>query len=34
MAKIATMIHLIYRGLGKGSAYLGTNGFQINEQQN
>ncbi|KGJ27087.1 UDP-N-acetylmuramoyl-L-alanyl-D-glutamate--L-lysine ligase [Staphylococcus haemolyticus] len=30
---IATMIHLIYRGLGKGSAYLGTNGFQINEHK-
>ena len=29
---IATMIHLIYRGLGK-SAYLGTNGFQINEHK-
>lgn len=28
---IATMIHLIHRKLGKGSAYLGTNGFQINE---
>ncbi len=28
---IATMIHHIYRKLGKGSAYLGTNGFQINE---
>ncbi|ARJ51453.1 UDP-N-acetylmuramoyl-L-alanyl-D-glutamate--L-lysine ligase [Staphylococcus lutrae] len=28
---IATMIHYIYRQLGKGSAYLGTNGFQINE---
>ncbi|MCJ1656742.1 UDP-N-acetylmuramoyl-L-alanyl-D-glutamate--L-lysine ligase [Staphylococcus sp. NRL 16/872] len=30
---IATMIHLIFRGLGKGSAYLGTNGFQINEHK-
>lgn len=29
---IATMIHHIYRKLGKGSAYLGTNGFQINEK--
>ncbi|MGV3243587.1 UDP-N-acetylmuramoyl-L-alanyl-D-glutamate--L-lysine ligase [Staphylococcus sp. 11262D007BW] len=28
---IATMIHHIYRHLGKGSAYLGTNGFQLNE---
>ncbi len=28
---IATMIHHIYRKLGHGSAYLGTNGFQINE---
>ncbi len=28
---IATMIHHIYRKLNKGSAYLGTNGFQINE---
>ena len=28
---IATMIHLIYRKLNKSSAYLGTNGFQINE---
>ncbi|WP_105993718.1 UDP-N-acetylmuramoyl-L-alanyl-D-glutamate--L-lysine ligase [Staphylococcus simulans] len=28
---IATMIHLIHRKLGKGSAYLGTNGYQINE---
>lgn len=28
---IATMIHLINRKLGKDSAYLGTNGFQINE---
>ncbi|MBL7565601.1 UDP-N-acetylmuramoyl-L-alanyl-D-glutamate--L-lysine ligase [Staphylococcus saccharolyticus] len=28
---IATMIHLIYRKLNKNSAYLGTNGFQINE---
>ena len=28
---IATMIHHIYRKLGYGSAYLGTNGFQINE---
>ena len=27
------MIHLIYRGLGKGSACLGTNGFQINEHK-
>ena len=26
------MIHLIYRGLDKNSAYLGTNGFQINEE--
>ena len=25
------MIHLIYRKLNKNSAYLGTNGFQINE---
>ncbi|PHK49901.1 UDP-N-acetylmuramoyl-L-alanyl-D-glutamate--L-lysine ligase [Staphylococcus edaphicus] len=30
---IATMIHHIYRKLGKGSAYLGTNGFQINEDK-
>ena len=30
---IATMIHLIYRKLHKNSAYLGTNGFQINEQK-
>ena len=30
---IATMIHLIYRGLDKNSAYLGTNGFQINEEK-
>lgn len=30
---IATMIHHIYRNLGKGSAYLGTNGFQINEDK-
>ncbi len=30
---IATMIHHIYRKLGKGSAYLGTNGFQINEEK-
>ncbi|WP_069994988.1 UDP-N-acetylmuramoyl-L-alanyl-D-glutamate--L-lysine ligase [Staphylococcus caeli] len=30
---IATMIHHIYRKLGKGSAYLGTNGFQINEKK-
>lgn len=29
---IATMIHQIHRKLGKGSAYLGTNGFQINEK--
>lgn len=28
---IATMIHHIFRHLGKGSAYLGTNGFQLNE---
>ncbi|EHJ07384.1 UDP-N-acetylmuramoyl-L-alanyl-D-glutamate--L-lysine ligase [Staphylococcus simiae] len=28
---IATMIHLINRKLHKNSAYLGTNGFQINE---
>lgn len=28
---IATMVHHIFRKLGKGSAYLGTNGFQINE---
>ena len=28
---IATMIHLIYRKLN--SAYLGTNGFQINEKK-
>lgn len=28
---IATMIHHLTRGLGKNSAYLGTNGFQINE---
>nr|WFN99823.1 UDP-N-acetylmuramyl-tripeptide synthetase [Staphylococcus aureus] len=28
---IATMIHLIQRKLQKNSAYLGTNGFQINE---
>ena len=28
---IATMIHLIYRKLNKNSAYLGTNGFQVNE---
>ncbi|HJF68136.1 MAG TPA: Mur ligase domain-containing protein, partial [Staphylococcus kloosii] len=28
---VATMIHHIYRKLNKGSAYLGTNGFQINE---
>lgn len=28
---VATMIHHIYRKLDKGSAYLGTNGFQINE---
>ena len=27
------MIHLIYRGLDKNSAYLGTNGFQINEEK-
>lgn len=25
------MIHLIYRKLNKNSAYLGTNGFQVNE---
>lgn len=30
---IATMIHLIYRKLNKNSAYLGTNGFQINEHK-
>ena len=30
---IATMIHLIYRKLNKSSAYLGTNGFQINEKK-
>lgn len=30
---IATMIHHIYRKLGKNSAYLGTNGFQINEDK-
>ncbi|GGI38787.1 UDP-N-acetylmuramoyl-L-alanyl-D-glutamate--L-lysine ligase [Mammaliicoccus stepanovicii] len=29
---IATMIHHLTRGLNKGSAYLGTNGFQINEK--
>lgn len=29
---IATMIHHLTRGLGKGSAYLGTNGFQVNEK--
>lgn len=28
---IATMIHHLTRNLGKGSAYLGTNGFQVNE---
>ncbi|WP_256025912.1 Mur ligase family protein, partial [Staphylococcus aureus] len=28
---IATMIHLIQRKLQQNSAYLGTNGFQINE---
>lgn len=28
---VATMIHHIYRKLNKASAYLGTNGFQINE---
>ncbi|MFS7823270.1 UDP-N-acetylmuramoyl-L-alanyl-D-glutamate--L-lysine ligase [Staphylococcus aureus] len=28
---IATMVHLIQRKLQKNSAYLGTNGFQINE---
>ncbi|WP_323702856.1 UDP-N-acetylmuramoyl-L-alanyl-D-glutamate--L-lysine ligase [Mammaliicoccus sp. Dog046] len=28
---IATMIHHLTRGLDKGSAYLGTNGFQVNE---
>ena len=30
---VATMIHHIYRNLNKGSAYLGTNGFQINEEK-
>ncbi|MEY8643780.1 UDP-N-acetylmuramoyl-L-alanyl-D-glutamate--L-lysine ligase [Staphylococcus arlettae] len=30
---VATMIHHIYRKLNKGSAYLGTNGFQINEEK-
>lgn len=30
---IATMIHHIYRKLDKSSAYLGTNGFQINENK-
>lgn len=30
---IATMIHNIYRALNKNSAYLGTNGFQINEEK-
>ena len=30
---VATMIHHIYRQLNKGSAYLGTNGFQINEEK-
>ncbi|CAM3033501.1 UDP-N-acetylmuramoyl-L-alanyl-D-glutamate--L-lysine ligase [Staphylococcus argensis] len=30
---IATMIHNIYRALDKNSAYLGTNGFQINEEK-
>src|SRR5699024_7569151 len=30
---IATMIHHIYRKLNKGSAYLGTNGFQVNEEK-
>ncbi|QLK85662.1 UDP-N-acetylmuramoyl-L-alanyl-D-glutamate--L-lysine ligase [Staphylococcus sp. 17KM0847] len=28
---IATMMHHIFRKLNRGSAYLGTNGFQINE---
>ena len=28
---IATMVHHLTRSLGKNSAYLGTNGFQINE---
>ena len=27
------MIHNIYRALHKNSAYLGTNGFQINEEK-
>ncbi|MGS0663148.1 UDP-N-acetylmuramoyl-L-alanyl-D-glutamate--L-lysine ligase [Staphylococcus arlettae] len=31
---VATMIHHIYRKLNKGSAYIGTNGFQINEEKN
>lgn len=30
---IATMIHNIHRRMNKGSAYLGTNGFQINEDK-
>ena len=30
---IATMIHNIYRAMNKNSAYLGTNGFQINEEK-
>ncbi len=30
---VATMIHHIYRKLNKGSAYIGTNGFQINEEK-
>ncbi|MCU5746008.1 UDP-N-acetylmuramoyl-L-alanyl-D-glutamate--L-lysine ligase [Staphylococcus sp. SQ8-PEA] len=30
---IATMIHNIYRALNRNSAYLGTNGFQINEEK-
>lgn len=30
---VATMIHHIFRKLNKGSAYLGTNGFQINEEK-